>query len=123
VDDFVNLIPNHDEISNDTILKAEMAIITGIKFHLYVFEPYSSLHGYGLDLQSFIKDPEQLTEWLYKAKEYLDVILLTDAIFLYVSSQIALSSLQWAALKLHISMESYIEQRFGGLLKMYEDII
>lgn len=108
--------------------------MTEIKFHLYIFEPYSALHGYALDLKKFIVDPNSLTTWIKKAKDYLNRILLTDVLFLYMPSQIALSSLRWAAFKLDIPMNDYMEKRFGesrttiieitnSLLKTYEDYI
>jgi cyclin H len=114
VDEFVRMLPEEQSITGDAILASELLIITSIRFHLYIFEPYSSWNGYRLDLRPFIVDQDRWSSWMDKAKNYLDHILLTtDVSFLYMPSQIALSAVRWAAQELEISMDDYMDRRFG----------
>lgn len=123
VDVFVKDVPNDEQITGDAILAAELMIIRDIRFHLYVFEPYSAWNGYRLDLQEYSSSDRNLwMDWMDKAKAYLDKIVITDVIFLYMPSQIALSSIRWAALKSAISMEDYMEKRFGEHKKLIIEI-
>ena len=114
VDEFIRMLPEEQLITGDAILASELLVITGIRFHLYIFEPYSSWNGYRLDLRPFMVDEDRWLSWMDKAKNHLDRILMTtDALFLYMPSQIALSAVRWAAQELDISMDDYMEKRFG----------
>jgi cyclin H len=103
-------------MDGDKILEAETTLISGIHFDLYTFEPYSALEGYILDLEHFVNDTHVLISCLNRGNEFLNHIILTDVMFLYAPSQIALSSLRWAANILQISIASYMEKRFGSSL-------
>eukprot|EP01124_Arcella_intermedia_P021198 TRINITY_DN2923_c0_g1_i1.p1 TRINITY_DN2923_c0_g1~~TRINITY_DN2923_c0_g1_i1.p1 ORF type:complete len:642 (+),score=150.74 TRINITY_DN2923_c0_g1_i1:158-1927(+) len=70
----------------------EFDLFNGLKFHLEVYLPGTSLDGFFWDFQQFYKVQVSSTHHT-KAHELVSIALLSDAIFLYSPGTVALSAL------------------------------
>ncbi|KAI8907129.1 cyclin-like protein [Entophlyctis helioformis] len=120
--DFLAKIPKSPEAN--LMVDLEFELSKGLNFEFAVHHPYWPLHGLFLDMQTFIQATQQrnkqaeLIRKLYaaynQATDLINSLLITDAIFLYMPSQIALGALKEASIAAGIAptLDAYLSDRF-----------
>ncbi len=100
------------------ILELEFKVAEILGFDFAIHHPYWPLYGYFLDMQSYLQNVftskdqlvaqlQQLAATFAKAKDYVSILLLSDAPFLYWSSQIALGCFRRAAISTQNDQDFY----------------
>lgn len=95
--------------AQEIILNNELLLMSAVKFHLTVHNPYRPVEGFLIDLKTRHPDidAESLRPYI---DEFLDKVLLTDVPLLYAPSQIALAGVLEAARKCREHLDVYVTQ-------------
>jgi len=91
------------------ILNSELLIMSALKFHLTIHNPYRPVEGFFIDIKTrFPKvDPETLRS---QVDEFLKKVFFTDAPLLYAPSQIALAGILQAGSRSKQPLDMYVTQ-------------
>ncbi|EGF80229.1 hypothetical protein BATDEDRAFT_88645 [Batrachochytrium dendrobatidis JAM81] len=102
LDEFLSKVPKSPDAS--VMIHLEFVLSKGIQFEYSVHHPYWPLHGFFLDIQTFIQSSQprgkhpDLIKRLYavynQATDLITSSLISDALFMYMPSQIALAAIQ-----------------------------
>lgn len=85
------------KISNSVILKTELQLLQGLRFHLVVYHPFRSLDAFAHDFQNMFKEVDG-KKFHSDAKKMLIMLNSnSDATFLYPPGTIALSAMYFVA--------------------------
>eukprot|EP00833_Pecoramyces_ruminatium_P002850 jgi/Orpsp1_1/1176882/evm.model.c7180000059382.1 len=109
--------------SPETIKELELIISQNIRFEYQIQSPFWALYGFYLDIQAFLNGPDKnsvnlednnqykLYQTFLKSREYINISLYGDLLFLYWPSKIALACLRIASKNYSFieDLESYIE--------------
>ncbi len=73
--------------AQEIILNNELLLMSCVKFHLTIHNPYRPVEGFLIDLKTrhSVLDAESLRPYI---DEFLDKVLMTDVILLYAPSQV-----------------------------------
>ncbi|CAG8587639.1 3834_t:CDS:2 [Paraglomus occultum] len=127
ISDFLNIIEriSREKISRDTIFRHELPVSQSMRFEYAVHHPYRASFGFFLDLQNFTKDLTKLKRIYEKSKEYIGTSLLTDLVFTYQPSQIALATIRMATktLEAKLDINGYIRSKFPDKHEKFTDIL
>ncbi|KAG9300099.1 hypothetical protein G9A89_000839 [Geosiphon pyriformis] len=102
--------------SKDLLFQLELAISQSMNYDYAVYHPYKAAQGFFLDMQSPNKMKSNKSQQAYtsafeKCKDYINKSLLTDLMFFYQPSQIAMGCLILAARKISgFEFERYLEK-------------
>eukprot|EP00002_Diphylleia_rotans_P039264 TRINITY_DN9074_c0_g1_i2.p1 TRINITY_DN9074_c0_g1~~TRINITY_DN9074_c0_g1_i2.p1 ORF type:complete len:276 (-),score=40.45 TRINITY_DN9074_c0_g1_i2:34-861(-) len=114
-------IANRFRVDADELLKAEKDLLSGMNFHLYVYSPYRSLHGFRIDMESMnINFPE---EFWAECHEALHQIVLTDSMITYSPQVCALSAIYKTSATHRDLLNKYISERLATESKAGEIIV
>jgi cyclin H len=102
------------------VLQLEFALISGIKFHLYVFSPKKSLKAILSTVDTSLFTQEEILECERKADEFIDAILISDACFLYNPSEISMAGFYYS-LESKVDRENIFFNLFEKLNKKFEE--
>jgi len=107
---FVANIQGNREKATEIILNNELLLMSALKFHLTIHNPYRPVEGFLIDIKT--RHPQFDAEVLRPfIDEFLDKVLLTDIPLLYAPSQIALASILEAARKSKVDqLDPYLTQ-------------
>ena len=88
--EFVGNLKGDKEKATEIILKNELMLMSAMKFHLTIHNPYRPVEGYmiGIKTRHGRFDPETLRPMI---NEFLDRVLLTDVPLLFSASQVSLN--------------------------------
>ncbi|KAH6561806.1 hypothetical protein BASA50_004835 [Batrachochytrium salamandrivorans] len=102
LDEFLSKVPKSPDAS--VMIDLEFTLSKGLKFEYFVHHPYWPLHGFFLDLQTYIQSSQprtshvDLTKRLYavynQASSLITSSLISDISFIYMPSQIALAAIK-----------------------------
>ncbi|KNC96162.1 cyclin ccl1 [Spizellomyces punctatus DAOM BR117] len=122
LDLFLGKIPNPP--TSDKMVELEFTLSRGIRFEYMIHHPYWPLHGFFLDIQSYLASahPRPAHEHLFqklqktydRAQHFTQLATLSDLIFTHMPSQIALGCLLAAARETDFEKEldKYLAARF-----------
>jgi len=104
---FVANIRGGREKAMEIILNNELLLMSALKFHLTIHNPYRPVEGLLIDLKTRFHqfDPEKLRKPI---DEFLDKVLLTDIPLLFAPSQIALASVLEAGRRCKEKVDPYV---------------
>jgi len=91
-------LAEHTQIKLETLVKMEVPLLQGLKFHLRVYHPFRPLAGFLIKLRELDSEVE-VGEFEKEATNFIHHSLFTDACLLHSPSQIALAALSKAAAK------------------------
>ncbi|CAL8083536.1 unnamed protein product [Orchesella dallaii] len=93
--------------AQEIILNNELLLMSAVKFHLTVHNPYRPVEGFLIDLKTRhpILEAENLRPYI---DEFLDKVLMTDVPLMYAPAQIALASVLEAARKCREHLDVYV---------------
>jgi len=115
---FVKNLRGDREKFADAILSFELTLMSKLKYHLTIHNPFRPMEGFLIDIKTRnteVCNPEKFR----KAAEYfIDRSLQSDACLIFSPSQIALAALRHGASKEGFSLDRYIKD---VLLKMATD--
>ncbi|KAF7267027.1 cyclin H [Rhynchophorus ferrugineus] len=113
IQQFVANIKGDREKASDIILNNELLLMEQLNFHLAIHNPYRPVEGLLIDIKTrgSLHDPERLRPG---TEQFLERVLLTDAILLYSPSQVALAAVLHAASKLQENLDSYVTEILFG---------
>lgn len=104
IDSFVKRlrqVKQFKDFQAETILHLEYVLADGLHFHFTIHHPYLCLHGLFLDVQAYIQMTQDQMERLQKTYDLsiqlADQSYLTDALFLFQPSQLAMTLFAQAA--------------------------
>nr|CAG4651914.1 EOG090X080D [Triops cancriformis] len=115
IDQFVSNIRGDRERAANIILDNELLLMQQLSYHLTVHNPFRAMEGLLIDIKTrcaTMKDPEKLRPGI---DEFLEKVYMTDSLFLFSPSQVALAAIIHAASKLQENMDVYVtETLFNG---------
>lgn len=117
VEDFCNQFRGSEP---ETILKLEYALVSGIKFHLYVFCPSKPLQAFVESIGDELIPASKKREILVKSQEIIENFLISDLCLCLSPSEIAVTCF-YLALDDTFSKEEIIRQGFLNIGKKFED--
>jgi cyclin H len=84
---FVRNVRGDREKATGIILNNELMLMSAMKFHLTIHNPYRPVEGFLIDIKARYGqfDPERIRQHI---DEFLDKVLLTDVPLLYPPSQV-----------------------------------
>ncbi|EFC41600.1 cyclin box fold domain-containing protein [Naegleria gruberi] len=83
------IVSDASSLTTQIIFKYELVLLQGLEFHLMVYHPYRSLYAYVHDLHDVGGD----AIYMDAQTKITEIIKMTDAIFLFSPSVVALGSL------------------------------
>ena len=85
---FVANVRGDRDKATEIILNNELMLMSALKFHLTIHNPYRAVEGYMIDIKTRYGtfDPEILRPMI---DEFLDRVLVTDVPLLFSSSQVS----------------------------------
>lgn len=95
----------------ETLRKTELYLLEGILFHLHIYHPFRSINAllYEFSQQTNTTNLENIVE---ASKQIVELLYLTDAIFLCKPGQLALFAVQQAAIQHnHSSLVSFCQSK------------
>lgn len=104
----------------ETILKLEYALVSGIKFHLYVFCPSKPLQAFVDSIGDDLIAAGKKAEVLAKSQEIIENFLISDASLCLSPSEIAVTCF-YLALDESCNKEEIVRQGFLSIGKKFED--
>ncbi|KAI9004097.1 cyclin-like protein [Gaertneriomyces semiglobifer] len=122
LDNFLSKIPKSP--SREKMLELEFTLSTGIRFEYMVHHPFWPLHGFFLDMQTYIQTsyPRTAHDHLFnrlqksceRAEHFAKQATLSDLVFTHMPSQIALGCFMVAAKESDFvsDLEKYLVSRF-----------
>ncbi|CAG9766496.1 unnamed protein product [Ceutorhynchus assimilis] len=110
---FVANIKGDREKAADIILNNELLLMEQLNFQLAIHNPFRPVEGLLIDIKTrgSLHDPERLR---VGTEQFLERVLLTDALLLYAPSQVALAAVLHAASKLQENLDSYVTEILFG---------
>lgn len=119
-------------VSRENIVNLEVIVLQAQQFKLKVFHPFNPLQCFLIDIRIIFKKsgkitPKLLEELKKRSQKQIIVIALSDGIFLFPPSQLALAALRSACRSLKTQnekniIEDYIKLRFGKK-ERYQDFL
>jgi len=107
--------PQQSMRSEDLILALELPIISALKYHLTIHNPYRPMEGFLIDMRVRCAEVPDVDVLRPAADEFLTKALKTDAALLFPPSIIALTSCLQAAAANNLNIQPYIvEKLFAG---------
>ena len=105
------------------ILNNELLLMQELRFHLTIHNPYRALEGLLIDIKTRIN--QDVDSWRSEIDEFLGNVYLTNSIFIYSPSQIALAAIIHTASKLQSNVDSYVTDKlfFGQTEEAIRHII
>ena len=91
--DIHHFCQNFKESDPNAILQLEYSLLSGIRFHLYVFSPYKPLRALLGFISEEMLNTQEKNECEIKAKEIIESCLISDISVKYSPSEIAVGSL------------------------------
>ncbi|KAI8592964.1 hypothetical protein BDZ88DRAFT_228012 [Geranomyces variabilis] len=123
---FLEKIPKSP--SPDMMIELEFSLSKGIRYEYMVHHPFWPLHGFLLDIQSYIASThprhahehffQKLQRCYSRAEQFASLAILTDLTFTHMPSQIGLGCLLAAARERDFEreLEQYLASRFHAKL-------
>ena len=102
-------LQGNQEKATTVILNNELLLMQELRFHLTVHNPYRALEGLLIDIKTRIK--HDVDSWRSEIDEFLGSVYLTNSIFIYSPSQIALAAIIHTARKLQANVDSYVTDK------------
>ena len=118
--DIKNFCQNFRESDPKAILQLEYCLISGIKFHLYVFSPKKSLKALLESLKDSVFNAEERKSVETKSEDFIEKCLISDIFFKYSPAEIALSSLYYC-LKDRNDRDEVFKTIFESIGKLFEE--
>ncbi|XP_018328774.1 cyclin-H [Agrilus planipennis] len=111
---FLANIKGDREKASDIILNNELLLMEQLNFHLAIHNPFRPIEGLLIDIKTrcSLNDPERLRPG---TEQFLEKVLLTDAVLLYAPSQVALAAVLHAASKMQENLDSYVTDTLFGV--------
>jgi len=113
------------------ILQNELVVLQGLSFHLNVYHPYRPLYGLVADMQEklqaqFPQAKQQIQSELHtlweKSRTQIHNCMLTDILFLYPPSQIALACMQISSrVSGNVNVDDKGQMNMSSLVDKYID--
>ncbi|XP_065830804.1 cyclin-H-like [Oscarella lobularis] len=109
MDSFVNIFPAEErERIAECILRNELLLLQGLRFHLAVHNSFRPLEGLLIDIKTRSGLAAASVDGLREKSHYfLTLALYSDALFLFAPSQIALAAIQHAAKHVNVDLSGY----------------
>lgn len=116
---FVANINGNQERATKIILNNELLLMQQLQFHLTIHNPFRAVEGLIIDIKARAVLPEgaspaTVENFRPEIDSFLDKIFLTDAIFVFAPSQIALAAVIHAASRNKTNLDSYVTERLFG---------
>jgi len=111
---FVANVKGDREKAMDIILNNELLLMQQVNYNLTVHNPFRPLEGLLIDIKTRcpdFQDPERLRPYI---DDFLDKIFLTDALFMFSPSQIALAAVFHGVSKVKENLDSYLTETVVG---------
>ncbi|CAG8480554.1 10616_t:CDS:2 [Diversispora eburnea] len=126
IDEFVKV----SKVLKTRIFELELVVSGSLRYEYTVHHPFISAFGYYLDMQNVIKDTNKIKSIYEKSIGFIKASILTDAMFIYQPSQIALAALRMAAKQDKFDLSNYLRYKFKSdspkkvesLYKILDDI-
>ncbi|CAG7816308.1 unnamed protein product [Allacma fusca] len=119
---FVANVRGDREKATEIILNNELMLMSAMKFHLTIHNPYRPVEGFMIDIKTRFGqfDPEVLRPLV---DEFLDKVLLTDVPLLFSPSQVALAAILQAASKSNQNLDGYVTEILISDKEMLQPVI
>ncbi|KAL8562031.1 hypothetical protein ACOMHN_031802 [Nucella lapillus] len=114
ISQFVSNLKGNREKFADTILTFELTLMSKLRYHLTVHNPFRALEGLIIDVKTRFPDLENVERLRKNADDFIDRALMTDAVLIFSPSQIALASLMFSASKESINLDRYVTKLLMG---------
>ena len=116
-------LQGNQEKATNVILNNELLLMQELRFHLTIHNPYRALEGLLIDIKTRIN--QDVDSWRSEIDEFLGNVYLTNSIFIYSPSQIALAAIIHTASKLQSNVDSYVTDKlfFGQTEEAIRHII
>ncbi|XP_070177918.1 cyclin-H-like [Littorina saxatilis] len=85
---FVSNLKGNREKFADTILTFELLLMSKLRYHLTVHNPFRAMEGLLIDIKTRFKELENPERLRKNAEEYIDRCLLSDIVLIFSPSQI-----------------------------------
>ncbi|KAI6652520.1 Cyclin-H-like [Oopsacas minuta] len=109
IDQFLKVLPKEmQSLVGHTVISFELTVMSALNCELAVYSPYRPLHGLLTDMK--VRHSEEVELLKDKSEKYLSLSILTDVIFLYPPSQIALCAIYISCEDLGIDIEQYMTE-------------
>ncbi|RHZ69842.1 hypothetical protein Glove_277g36 [Diversispora epigaea] len=126
IDEFVKV----SKVPKNRIFELELVVSGSLRYEYTVHHPFIAAFGYYLDMQNVIKDTNKIKSIYEKSISFIKASILTDAMFIYQPSQIALTALRMAAKQDKFDLSNYLLYKFTSdshkkvesLYKVLDDI-
>ena len=109
IDQFLKVLPKEMQPAvGRTVISFELTIMSLLDCELAVHSPYRPLHGLLTDMK--VRHSEEIELLKEKSEKYLSQAILTDVIFLYPPSQMALCAICVSCEEIGLEIEQYLTE-------------
>ena len=109
IDQFLKVLPKEmQSVVGETVICFELTIMSSLDCELAVHSPYRPLHGLLTDMK--VRHSEEIELLKEKSEKYLSQSILTDVMFLYPPSQMALCAICVSCQELGLDIDQYLTE-------------
>lgn len=109
IDQFLKVLPKDmQSLVGQIVIAFELTVMSALNCELAVHSPYRPLHGLLTDMK--VRHSEEIELLKEKSEKYLSMSILTDVIFLYPPSQIALCAIYTSCEEMDLDIEQYLTE-------------
>ncbi|XP_076452516.1 cyclin-H-like [Babylonia areolata] len=108
ISQFVSNLKGNREKFADTILTFELLLMSKLRYHLTVHNPFRAMEGLLIDVKTRFPELENAERLRRNAEEFIDRALMTDIVLIFSPSQIALAALLYSAGKEMVNLDRYV---------------
>jgi len=113
---FVSNVAGNQERATKIILNNELLLIQELTFHLTIHNPFRPVEGLFIDIKTRCPSlqPQEVESLRGEVDTFLDKVFLTDVVFIYSPSQIALAAIIHAASVGKHNLDRYVTESLLG---------
>ena len=109
IDQFLKVLPKEMQSTvGHTVISFELTIMSSLDCELAVHSPYRPLHGLLTDMK--VRHSEEIELLKEKSEKYLSLSILTDVVFLYPPSQMALCAICVSCEEMGLDIDRYLSE-------------